>query len=447
MRAKRITIVVILLIFLGGYLYLNPLLPIITGYAAKNLSSGVMVAERSQESLEATDLNFSFIQYVDNHIDYENKLVSSRFLWHKSEAVLTEGEGCVLLKEFEPEDVLQRPYFIPHAPDFSPDTVDWPYGERISDTIPPSVNIEKLKGVLDNIFIDSVPLKGNFAVAIIHKGQLIAERYRDGFSDKHRFLSWSMAKSFTNALTGIMVKKGLLDVNETPGFIEWENDNRKDITINHLLQMKSGLEWNEDYGNNSDVNIMLHKIGDMGSFAINKPLAHIPGETWYYSSGTSNILSLLIRKRIDNDSLYYTLPYDELFYKIGMYSAVFETDASGTYVGSSYIYATMRDYARFGLFFLNNGKWNGEQILPENWVDYTRTVAEGSDGKYGAQFWLNAGGRYPDVPKDMYSCNGHDGQFIFIIPSKDLVVVRTGFSKGDDFDRNIFLSEIIECIE
>ena len=140
-------------------------------------------------------------------------------------------------------------------------------------------------------------------------------------------------------------------------------------------------------------------------------------------------------------------PRKVLFSKIGMQSAVFEPDASGNFVGSSYIYATLRDYARYGLLYLHDGNWLGEQILPENWVQYTTTPANGSDGDYGAFFWLNHSGRYPGVPGDMYSAEGYDGQRIFIIPSKQLVVVRTGCSKSGTFDEKEMLRNIVNAIE
>lgn len=211
--------------------------------------------------------------------------------------------------------------------------------------------------------------------------------------------------------------------------------------------MNSGLTWNEDYGANSDVNIMLHKVGDMARYTINKPFSIKPDSIWKYSSGGTNIVSFIIRKTIDNDTEYLAFPRKELFNAIGMKSAIWETDASGTFVGSSYIYATMRDYARFGLLFLNNGNWLGNQILPNDWVTYTTTEAKGSDGQYGAFFWLNKSGKdYPDVPRDMYCCRGHDGQYIYIIPSKNLVVVRTGFSKKGTFDFNKFLADIVNSV-
>jgi hypothetical protein len=117
-------------------------------------------------------------------------------------------------------------------------------------------------------------------------------------------------------------------------------------------------------------------------------------------------------------------------------------------VGSSYLYASLRDYARFGLLYLNNGNWQGEQVLPENWVAYSTTAANGSDRRYGAFFWLNqAGIDYPDVPRDMFSCRGHDGQFVYIIPSKELVIVRTGFSKSGEFDHNGFVTAIVDAVK
>lgn len=448
MKTRRIIFSVIATAILGGLIYFNSLLPIITGYAAKNLSSGVFIANRTQESMEATDLNFSFIKNVKNQVDFENKTVTSKYLWHKSKAVLTDGGGCVLVHDFNIDEIKNRPYYKKPALQYNPDTIPWPMGDLIADTVPQGVDIQKLNAALDIAFADTIPHKGTFAVAIAYKGQLIAERYKSGFSDENKFLSWSMAKSFTNAMVGVLEKQGKLDVNEPIQLEPWQNDERKIITVDNLLRMNSGLAWNEDYGNNSNVNIMLHKVGDFGNYAIHKKLENAPGEKWYYSSGTSNIVTYYIRKLFHNDAEYYAFPYQEIFEKLGMHSVVFEVDASGTFVGSSYLYASMRDYTRFGLWYLNHGKWGDTQLLPVNWVNYTLQPAKDSDGNYGAFFWLNNSGKnYPDVPRDMYSCQGHDGQFIYIIPSKDLVVVRTGFSKHGDFDRNAFLSSIVDAFE
>jgi CubicO group peptidase (beta-lactamase class C family) len=449
MKLRRIIPFAIVVTLLAGvYLYMNPLLPIITGYSAKNLASGVFVAGRSPESLKKEDLNFSFIKYNHNKIDTVKKEVRSTFLWKTSTAVYVDGLGCSLVNDVKKKEILNRPFQPIEILPLNPNTIPWPMGDLVSDTIPAGVNSEKLNAALAQAFLDTIPFKGTFAVTVVYKGQIIAEKYRADMKPSTKFLSWSMAKSFTNALVGILSKEGKIDINKPIGFNEWQNDNRKNITINNLMHMNSGLEWNEDYGNNSDVNNMLHKEGDMGAFTLKKPLQYPIDSVWNYSSGSTNIVSLIIRKTIGNDAEYYSFPRKALFNKIGMRSAVWEVDASGSFVGSSYLYATMRDYARFGLLYLNKGNWLGEQILPDGWVDLCTTEAKGSKGQYGASFWLNKSGVfYPDVPRDMYCCRGHDGQYIYIIPSKNLVVVRTGFSKKGTFDLNKFLSSIVRAVE
>lgn len=432
----------------GGYYYMNPLLPIITGYAAKNLSSGVFVAGRDQASLEENDLNFSFIKFTKNKIDWSKKEVKSHFLWNTSTSIYIDGFGCSLVNDADISEIKNKPFSTISPVPQNNDSISWPMGELMADTIPQGVHSIQLNNVIEQAFADTLPYKGTFAVMVIYKGQIIIEKYRNDFNPETKFLSWSMAKSFTNALIGIMVKKNQINIDAPIDFVQWKNDERKNITISNLMRMNSGLKWNEDYGNSSDVNNMLHKIGDMAKFAIEKPYQYPPDSIWNYSSGSTNIVSYILRQTIGNDTDYYAFPRHELFNKIGMQSAIWEVDASGTFVGSSYIYATMHDYARFGLLYLNNGNWMGEQILPENWVEYTTTVANGSDGQYGAFFWLNQSGTdYPDVPRDMYCCRGHDGQYIYIIPSKKLVVVRTGFSKKGDFDFNKFLAGIANSVE
>jgi CubicO group peptidase (beta-lactamase class C family) len=267
-------------------------------------------------------------------------------------------------------------------------------------------------------------------------------------NDKTRFLSWSVAKSFTNALAGLMVGDGRLSVQQQSVLKEWREDERSAITLENLLRMESGLAWNEDYGNRSDVTLMLYGHADFAGFALSQKLLHKPGTHWYYSSGTTNIVNLVMRRCFTTDTAYWAYTRNRLFTKTGMPDAIFETDATGTHAGSSYVYATARDYGRFGLLYLNDGVFNGERILPEGWVKFTTTPAGSSGGAYGAFFWLNRGGRYPDAPKDMFSCNGHDGQQIFILPSKDLVIVVLGYSPGPDhvMDFNRLVKDIVQTV-
>jgi CubicO group peptidase (beta-lactamase class C family) len=423
---------------IGIALYLNSLMPIITGYAAKNLASAVYVSGREPAKVENLDLNFSFIKYTRNRLDREEKSVTSRFLWGKSKAIYREGFGVTLLRDI-PESTLRRnKYPSGINPSYSQDTIKWPMGNIVPDTAA-GVDLKALREISKRLITDNGYNGNAFAFMVLHKGIPVAENYKPGFNKETRLLSWSMAKSFTNALVGILVKKNGLDIYKPTGLAEWKDDERSKITLNDLMQMQSGLKWNEDYGNRSDVTVMLHCESDMSKYAYSKPSEVAAGTKWYYSSGTTNIVSSLIRKQFDSDSAYYSFANIQLFNKIGIPDAVMETDPAGNRIGSSYLYATTRDYARFGLLYLNDGVFNSERILPEGWVRYSTTAASDSNGEYGAFFWLNKSKKYPSAPEDMFSCEGHDGQFIYILPSNDLVVVVLGYSPkskgGIDCDR------------
>jgi len=452
MKKKRLLYIaglILAAIIAGAAFYLNSLLPIITGYAAKNLCSNVFVSGRQPADIEAIDLNFSFIKFTKSKIDASEKSVTSRFLWGKAKAIYREGFGVTLVRDV-PEDILRNEvYAVDTDPGYNRDTTMWPLGDIVPDTVPAGISRDLLASVEDKL-MNKGEYKGiPFAFMVLYKGVPVSEAYRDGLDKNTRFLSWSMAKSFTNAQVGILVKIGRMSKADPAGIEDWKPDERSKITINDLLQMQSGLKWNEDYGSRSDVNLMLFDHGDMSSFAVSKQLEYTPGTHWYYSSGTANILSQLVRQEFDSDTSCYAFTQDQLFEKIGITDAVFEVDASGDFVGSSYLYATARDYARFGLLYLNDGVFNGERIFPEDWVDYTRTPASGSNGKYGALFWLNKDGRYPSAPDDMFSCEGHDGQMIFIIPSKELVVVVLGFSHKPDnaLETDRLLKDVLQAVE
>jgi CubicO group peptidase (beta-lactamase class C family) len=432
---------------IGFALYMNSLLPIITGYAAKNLCSAVFVSERKPENVESVDLNFSFIKFTKNKVNYDEKSVTSRFLWGKSKAIYREGFGVTLLRGVTEEALRKIKYPSGTDPGYSQDTIVWPLGDILPKRNS-GIDTIRLDEISKSLINDNAYNGNAFAFMVVHKGIPVAEAYKPLFTRKTRLLSWSMAKSFTNALVGILVKQGKLDVNQPAGLVEWKDDDRNKITLNDLMQMQSGLKWNEDYGNRSDVTLMLHLEKDMGYFALERPEAYLPGTHWYYSSGATNIVSRLIRRQFINDSAYYIFPNKELFNKIGIPDAVFEVDPSGTRIGSSYLYATARDYARFGLLFINDGVFNGERILPEGWVKYTTAAASASNGLYGSFFWLNRSRKISSAPEDMYACDGHDGQHIYIIPSRDLIVVILGYSptsKGG-MDVNRLLKDILSTL-
>ena len=436
MKKKLFTIAgaLLLMAFIGGGIYLNSLLPIITGYAAKNLASAVFVSGRQAAEVEALDLNFSLIRYVSNTVDDEHKTVTSRFLWGESTAAYREGYGVTLLRGVNASTWQQQAFPLP--PDTAA-TKPLPRGDSAF-----SARLEPIA----KAFVDDRTYGGHpFAFMVLHNGGVVSERYDKGIGPDTKLLCWSVTKSFVNALVGIMVKDSLLDIHAPISIPEWQGDDRKTITLNDLMQMQSGLEWNEDYDARSDVNIMLHCQQDMGLYALMKPLEYKPGTHWYYSSGSTNIVVRHLRSLFPSDSDFLAYMRQRLFAPLGIRNAVFEPDMSGTPVGSSYLYATASDYARFGQFYLDGGCIGSERILPEGWVDYTRTPTSDSKGNYGAFFWLNKGKRLPDCPDDIFWCDGHDGQFIYIIPSEQLVVVILSFSPkpSNEIDRNKLLQDII----
>jgi len=434
---KYILLLVVLGLVYAGYNQ-YPRLNIIAGYSAKNMSSSVFVAGREAEFTDVTDNNFSPVNIADDKVDIDAKSVeTSVYGLMKRKAIYREGLGSVLItKDYDENTTFLVPKRVR-----TKTNLPFPYGDLPQkDTVFQNVDYKKLNEVVNSAF-DSV--NKTRVVLVVYKNQIIAEKYADEFDKKSKILGWSMAKSLTSAVYGVMNKQGRLNKDELAPINAWKNDERSKITLNNLLQMNSGLDWEEDYTKISDAVKMLYLESDMTKLQIDKQLVGKPNETWNYSSGTTNLLSGILRQKFKTHQDYLDFWYTDLIDKIGMYSMLVETDLSGNYVGSSYAWATPRDWAKFGLLYLNNGSWNGEQIISKDWVNYTRTPTSTSEGNYGAQFWLNAGGHLPDVPKDLFFADGFQGQRVFIIPSKDLVVVRMGL---DLMDFNMMLKEIITQI-
>lgn len=443
---KRILLGILFALILAiGYIYLTlfPQFPVANGYSAKKMCSCIFIAERSQESIQKDDLGFGPTALTHSKVDYDQKsITTSLFGLAPRTAVYREGVGCILLKgqdDFQVSLSLQRPTLS--------DTLDWPLGTSVSK--PGSlegVDMDQLQKAIRNNFdpsmeMDSVKTR---AIVVVHKGKLIAEQYAKGFDPETEILGWSMTKSITSTMVGVLAKNGLLSLEDTALFPQWTDD-RKNISLKDLLQMQSGLEFAEEYGQISDATRMLYKSDQVAEIPLNKPLIHSPGTHWNYSSGTTNLLSRLVKEKLGEEA-YLRLPYDSIFNRIGMSSAVMETDESGLYVGSSYCYATPRDWAKFGMLYLNQGNWYGEQIIDSSWVDFVRTPASDSKGIYGGQFWLNVNhSQYKDAPEEVYSCNGFQGQRVYIVPSHDLVVVRMGLEEPPVFDMNKLIKEVLAC--
>jgi CubicO group peptidase (beta-lactamase class C family) len=444
---RRLLYLFLLAVVIGIVIYAWPRLPIITAFAAKGMCSCVFIADRDPESVANQDLSFFPISLARTKINYDDRSVTASLLGlAKRKAVYREGLGCAVVVDIPEEEIRKQSFTIPELL-FEPETSSWPLGDMLPDTIIPGLNYNQLEQVVSGAFDEpgDEPYKKSQAMVVVYDNIIVAEKYLEGFDMYTECLGWSMAKSVTSSLVGILVKEGKLDIYKTTGIDEWQNDNRSTITVNNLLHMNSGLKWVENYFDLSEVTRMLYMRGDMFGYAIKSPLIYKPDSIFYYSSGTANIISGIIRKTIGDDHDYYSFPYVRLFNCVGMRNTLFEADPAGTFVSSSYCYATPRDWARFGVLYLNNGIFEGDTILPDWWVKYTTTPANGSSGIYGAQFWLHHEKKFPDVPEDMYFCDGFNGQRIFIIPSKKLVVVRMGYSMKN-IDMNEFLRKIISTL-
>ena len=445
---KAITYILgIILLFVGYMGYTTyPKFDIINGFSSKNITSCVFLTHRSQELAEAEDNNVPGMEIADNEIDMSSKSVSSSVYGLKKRmAVYTEGLGAILLPEGKTKRAVLE---IPNRKKAATDLI-YPYGNLPQkDTVFQHINYEKLTQAVDLAFDTPEDyIKKTRAVLVLHQGHIIAEKYREGFDENSIMMGWSMTKSVTSTVLGILAKQGKVSLDQNHLFEAWEADDRKNITLANLLNMNSGLEWEEDYTQISDATKMLFLAENMSEVQLQKSLTHPTNESWKYSSGTTNLLSGFIRKQFNSQQAYLDFWYGELIDKIGMESMVIETDYAGNFVGSSYGWATMRDWAKLGILYLNEGHWNGEQIIDTTWVNFSKNPTNSSDGGYGGHFWLNAGGKYPDVPKDMYAAIGFQGQYVFIIPSENLVVVRTGMKNKEGFDINGFLKGIVEAVE
>jgi len=419
-----------------------PRLNIISGYAAKSMCSCMFEADRLQDFIAETDNNFSPVNIAKYEVDTINKKATASVLgMMKRTAVYRENLGCVLLLKDESNPA------IAHFPALHnlPEELAFPYGnEDPKDSIFSNIDYNALQRAVSNTFDDEFrdSMKTR-SLLVVYKNHIVTEEYDTGFDKHSKMLGWSMAKSVLATLYGVMEKQGRIDLKATNLFPQWKDDERKNISLDHLLHMNSGLEWEEDYTKISDVTEMLFLERDMSQSQLSKPLAFDINTHWNYSGGTTNLLSGYLRQQFPTYEAYLNYPIKELYDKLGLSSIMMETDLSGNYVGSSYAWATTRDWAKLGLLYLHRGNWNGEQIFNESWADFVSSPSTNSNETYGAHFWLNKDGNLVDVPKDIYYMDGYQGQRVFIIPSKDLVIVRMGLS---DIDFNKMLKEIIESI-
>lgn len=403
------------------------LLRVGTGYAAKIVCSNVFIAGRDADEVLRDDVQapgHPLLRLVDAEVDLEGGLVRTALLGiiAPSHAVHRTGLGCA---NVAPGDIdtardLSAPVSEAMPAD---DDLGWPAGEGTPDPDP------RLATVLSDPGLLGPSYRG---VVVVKDGRIVGEAYGTGFNERTPLLGWSMTKTVTAALVGLLQGEGRLDIVARGLFPEWSGDARREIALADLLAMESGLRFNESYGDVTDVTRMLYLEPDMGAYAASRPSEAASGSLFSYSSGETVLISRYWMSRFSNQAEALAFPRQALFDAIGMRSAVLEADRAGTFVGSSYLYATARDWARFGLLIADRGLWAGRQILDPATV---ALIAEPSDASGGAytkgQAWQNG----PDgtdsaygLPDETIWMSGHDGQSIAIIPSERLVVVRLGLT-------------------
>ncbi len=432
------------LVYFGYTTY--PKLDLISGFSAKSIASGHFIDNRSTEIIEKGDNDIEMNTLANNNINENGKFATASVYGLKErKAIYREGLGATLIND---DFDVSKPYEVPKRIK-SDNNLPFPYGNKEpKDSAFVNVDYAKLNAAVAKAFdAKGQKAKRTRSVLVIYKDKIIAEKYDTGFNKDSKILGWSMTKSITSALFGILQKQGKIDINKPAPIDEWANDERAKITTANLLNMNSGLEWEEKYDKICDATKMLFQDADMSQAQLKKPAQFKPNSHWNYSSGTTNMLSGILRRQFKTHQEYLDFWYSALIDKIGMSSMLVETDMAGNYVGSSYGWATTRDWSKFGLLYLHKGSWNGEQILDESWVKFTATPTNTSNGNYGAHFWLNAGGKFPDVPKDMFYCSGFQGQMIAIFPSQDLVIVRLGLKEDPGFDFNGLLSGVVGSLK
>lgn len=401
-----------------GFLLISPpeLLRVGTGYSAKTICSNVFLSGRNAEDVLKIDVQapgHPILKLVRVSVDESKGEITTSLIGGiaPSLAIFRNGYGCTLVPTGDRADVADLPDQPPLAQ---------PYKWN-----------EAKDARLETILADASLLgPGVRGVVVVKNGVIVGEHYGEGFAKETSLLGWSMTKTVTAFLVGELVKQGKLDLAATGLFESWKGDNRAKISLADLMAMHSGLVWNEGYGDVSDVTRMLFLTSDMKALPKTQVADVAPNSVFTYSSGTSMLLAELIENAAGENP--QTFARSNLFNPLGITSAVIEPDASGTMSGSSFMYATARDWARLGQFVIAGGVAGGKALLPAAFTQMMMQPTEPSKGRYGkGQIWLDDvddEGKPNGLPKGTVRFSGHDGQSVTIVPSERLVIVRLGLT-------------------
>ncbi len=443
---RRLFPLMTLPVLLGGCTGLDRAAHVATGFASHQLCSATFVSKVDPETFyrEAIAPTGGPVKSLVSHsIDREHGVVTARFAGlAESRAIYRGAEGCLV----EVGAQANPPATLPLAgPSLLPEIA----GPEPVETSDPAI-----KAALDAAFTETegAPQRATKAMVIVHDGRVIAERYAPGYGVDTPVIGWSATKSVTNALLGILVRQGRLDMHAPAPVAAWADpkDPRHAITPDNLLRMNSGLDVGQSLTASArdafDPSAqMVFEERDMAGYAERFPLKFAPGSDWNYTNGNTLLLSRIIRDKTGGTAQgVLDFAHRELFDKLGMKRVTLEFDATGMPIGSSHMLASPRDWAKFGLLYLNDGVVGGQRILPEGWVDYSASLtAHSEEYGYAAGFWTNrgdsGGARYrikAGIPADAFMARGSAGQYVVVIPSQHLVVARFGmaFDKRNDLD-------------
>ncbi len=426
----------VLIALVAGYWYARPLLLTGTGYAAHNACALQAIAGRddAESDLPPNPL----VPYLRTSTAEDGTVTASVLgVLARQSATPVEGHGCTL----------GTPATLPARAEIDP--VRNPIASQ-TVAADPAVDEAISRAFGDGLLASDSAQLGTRAVVVLSGGQIVGERYAQGFDASTPQLGWSMSKSVASLLAGRLVEEGAVSLDDQELREDW-TDERAAISIEDLLRMRSGLAWDETYDLGTPITEMLYLQGDMAGFAASQPLAHPVGEYQQYSSGSTNIMCSVLRDRSGALAGDVTLADALLFEPLGLATTVWEADETGLPVCSSYLWAVPRDWAALGQLALQDGMWDGQRLLPPGWIEQSATdggTPSGEDEAYGLGWWLNrhADGRLanPELPADAFWMSGHDGQRVYVVPSSDLVVVRMGFSPAvDDIRADQLVTELV----
>lgn len=442
LRIAKFTLAVLTAILLVSAAWLGtagrPLLLTATGSVSLGLCDAAFVSRvdpgrvfREQHAPQMRGIDWAIRWYVDDARREADASVLGAF---GARAVFRPGLGCLLV---------HGDGALPEPAGFVPAAIVSPYPDHVVASDDPAI-----RAAIARAFAEPDPAhpRNTKAIVVLHDGRLVAERYAPGYGPDTPIWAHSLTKSLTNALIGVLVRESKLRLNQTAPVPAWRHagDPRSAVTIDQLLRMDSGLPFDETGGVLNPFARMVFLERDMAGYASRMPLSHAPGTAWGYSNLSYVLLGRMVTDAAGGSAVdAERFARRELFAPLGMAHTTIQADASGTLIGANGSYGTARDFARFGQLYLDDGVVDGKRILPEGWVAYSRSQT--LDTGYGAGFWLNvkndtrvpvwnAAWGMPQLPKDMYYARGAFGQYVVIVPSERLVVVRMGISLdyGDD---------------